>query len=115
MSAEGKKKRGESGRANALSQPFRLSGGGEPVEHGELAREALQALDAFRPRDQRKVDALTAVRGADAVGENHRRAPAFGRREGIVAQAGASDQSGDLRAVSRRQALRQRQSRPTTA
>lgn len=33
MSAEGKKKRGESGAANARSQPFRLSGGGLHPDH----------------------------------------------------------------------------------
>lgn len=33
MSAEGKKKRGVSGKANAESQPFRLSGGGAWPSH----------------------------------------------------------------------------------
>lgn len=36
MSAEGKKKRGEAGRANALSKPFRL--GGRPCDYSTVRR-----------------------------------------------------------------------------
>jgi hypothetical protein len=53
MSAEGKKKRGESGRANALSQPFRLSGGGVWPSHFRRVMDSLPgyAERIGRPRE----------------------------------------------------------------
>ena len=58
MSAEGKKKRGESGRANALSQPFRLSGGGVHPNH---LRQIMDSLPGYAERIGKPRDAPRGI------------------------------------------------------